>query len=381
MIVRKGIMALNEEAVSIRRKLHTIPEEGFEEFKTSDYIYKYLIDLGIENIERVATTGIVAFIPGQCDETIAFRADMDGLSVDEDNICEYKSIHKGMMHACGHDGHMTIMLLLAKYIVENKIVSKYNVLLIFQPAEEGPGGAKVIIEQGLLQKYAVRKIYGCHIMPTIDEGKIGCKPGPLMAQTGEFYITVRGTSAHAASPHKSVDAIMISANLINALNTIVSRNMDPIETTLFSIGTINGGTRVNVVAGEVKLSGTMRAFDEKTYYGMRKRLLDISKGVESAFNCTIDCNVIEMYPPVVNDQRLYQEFVEIVNDFDYEEVLPMMIAEDFSYYQREVPGLFFYLGSKNNQKDFIYDLHHSKFNFNEIILLNAVEIYAKIIEQ
>lgn len=380
--MQKNILKLKDEAKKVRRELHAIPEEGYQEYKTSDFIYNYLVKLGIKKIERVASTGIVALIPGECtEETIAFRADMDGLSVEEESRCEYHSIHKGMMHACGHDGHMTIVLLFAKYIQENKILPKCNVLLLFQPAEEGPGGAKVIVEQGVFEKYNVKQIYGCHIMPTIEEGKIGCKSGALMAQTSEFYVTIVGKSAHAASPHMSVDAIMIAANMINTLNTIVSRNMDPIETTLFSIGKIKGGTRQNVVAGEVEFSGTMRAFDEKTYLVMKQRLLEITRGYENIFNCTVECKVVEMYPPVVNDAKLYRQFREIIGDLPYEEVLPMMIAEDFSYYQRVIPGLFFYLGSQNKELEYIYGLHHSKFNFNEDILLNAVEVYGRIIEK
>ncbi len=380
--MQENVLNLIDEAKKIRRQLHTIPEEGYQEFKTSEFIYNYLTCLGISQIESVATTGIVALLPGDCAEnTIAIRADMDGLSVEEENSCEFKSIHEGMMHACGHDGHMTILLLLAKYIVESNIRPKNNVLLIFQPAEEGPGGAKTIIEQGVLKKYKVKKIFGCHIMPSIEEGVVGCKAGALMAKTAEFYITIKGKSAHAASPHKGVDAIMIAANLINSLNTIVSRNMDPIETTLFSIGTISGGSRLNVVAGEVQLNGTMRTFNEETYLVIKQRLDEITQGYERVFNCSIDCKVVEMYPPVVNDKNLYEEFKITLGKIPYEEVLPMMIAEDFSYYQREVPGLFFYLGSKNLEQDFVYDLHHSKFNFDERILLTAVEIYSRVIER
>ncbi|RBP63844.1 hippurate hydrolase [Alkalibaculum bacchi] len=379
--MRDSVINLKSEAIAVRRYLHTIPEEGFKEYKTSEYIYNYLSNLGIKTIEKVATTGIIAFFPGESkDETIAFRADMDGLSIDEENAWEYVSTHKGMMHGCGHDGHMTILLLMAKYMVENHIAPKKNVLLIFQPAEEGPGGAEVIVKEGILQKYKVKKIYGCHIMPTVEEGTIGCKSGPLMAQTAEFYINIKGKSGHAAVPHKSIDAIMISAQLINALNNIISRNIDPIETTLFSIGTINGGSRVNVVAGEVHLSGTMRAFDEETFNLIEKRLIEIVNGYEKAFDCSIECKVIRMYPPVINEPQMYQEFLSYLGDIPYKEVPPMMIAEDFSFYQREVPGVFFYLGSKNEEKDYVYGLHHSKFNFNERILLRAVELYARIIE-
>lgn len=379
--MRKEISELYEEAKTIRRKLHTIPEEGFKEFKTSEFLQDYLLNLGVQ-VERVATTGVVGFIKGESGlDTIAFRGDMDGLSVAEENRTDYTSNHPGMMHACGHDGHMTMLLLFAKFIVTKMLVPKKNILLIFQPAEEGPGGARQIIEEGILKKYNVKKIFACHIMPTIDEGKVGCKPGALMAQTGEFAINVKGKGSHAASPHKGTDAIIIGANLINSLQTIVSRSVDPIETALFSIGTIKGGSRVNVIAEELKFTGTMRAFDESTYLSMKDRLIEITKGYETAFACTIECEVIDMYPPVNNPLPLYEEFTSILEDVVYEEVVPKMIAEDFSYYQKEIPGLFFYLGSRNIEKDFIYDLHHSKFNFCEEILLTGVELYSRIVER
>ncbi|MFZ7120044.1 MAG: M20 metallopeptidase family protein [Eubacteriaceae bacterium] len=381
MIIRQTIRDLEEEIKHVRRELHTIPEEGFKEFKTSNYIYNYLVNIGVELVERVANTGIVALIQGKNTlDTIAYRADMDGLSIKEKNNITYSSVHVGMMHACGHDGHMTSLLVFAKYIIDNKIIPKNNILLIFQPAEEGPGGADIIIKEGILKKYSVKKIYGCHIMPSLEEGYIGCKPGPMMAQTGEFYIKVKGKSAHAAVPHKGVDAIIVTANLINSLQTIVSRNMDPMDTTLVSIGTISGGQRVNVIAEEVEISGTMRAFNESIYNKIKNRFKSITSGYEESFDCKIDCEVIDMYPPVINNNDLYEQFKNMTSQFKYKEILPMMIAEDFSYYQKEIPGLFFYIGSKNIIKDYVYELHHCKFNFDEKILLNVMEIYAKLAE-
>lgn len=379
-MLRKELLSFLEETKEIRRYLHQVPEEGFCEYKTSEYIFKYLKKLGINNIIQVTSTGLVAIIEGKhSDKTIAFRADMDGLSVTEKNTLEYSSTHEGMMHACGHDGHMTTLLVFAKYILDNNIIPDTNIMLVFQPAEEGPGGAKGIIETGIFQKYNVEKIYGFHIMPTIDEGIIGYKEGPLMAQTGEIYVTINGKSSHAAVPHRSVDAIVITANLISALQTIVSRNMDPIETTLLSIGTISGGSRVNVIADKVEISGTMRAFHEETYENMKKRLMEILRGYEKTYNCVIECEVRDMYPPVINEESIVKGFEEVTSGMERAKVQPMMISEDFSYYQKEMPGMFFYMGSRNEDKDFIYDLHDSKFNFNESILLKVVEIYLRLV--
>lgn len=379
-MIRNEIAELEELARKIRRELHQIPEEGYKEFKTSKYIQSYLHKLGINTI-KVAETGLVAIIEGKNKtESIAFRADMDGLALYEKNNVDFISRHDGYMHACGHDGHMTILLVFAMYIVENNIVPENNIVLVFQPAEEGPGGAKEIIKAGIMEKYNVKKIYGCHIMPSIEEGIIGINQGPQMAQTGEVYITVKGKGSHAAVPHKSVDAIMITANLINTIQTIVSRNIDPFETTLLSIGTISGGTRLNVVADEVKIAGTMRAFTEETYLYMKQRLSDIIKGFEKTFSCTIDFRVLDMYPPVVNDTALTKEFIDLTKGMNIIKAKPMMIAEDFSYYQKVVPGVFFYIGSKNEDKQMIWDLHDCKFNFDERILLNVVELYGRIAE-
>ncbi|MBF7097735.1 M20 metallopeptidase family protein [Alkalibacter mobilis] len=381
MKLRKEIVGLKEDSIKIRRTLHTFPEEGFKEFKTSNYIKDYLVSLGLV-AGTVAQTGVYSFIEGEnTHRCIAFRADMDGLSVCENTGVEFKSEHESMMHACGHDGHMTILLLLAKYLTQSNLKPKCNILLIFQPAEEGPGGAKQIVDEGLLTKYQVNEIYGTHLMPSVNEGVISVRSGAMMAQTGEVYIEIKGKSSHGAAPHQGTDAVVIAAGFIQALQTIVSRNVNPIKTSLISIGTISGGERLNVVAKSVKLAGTMRSYEEKVYEDMKSRVIEIAEGFQVAFNCDIKCDFIDMYPPVTNDVKLYDKFIELMDKDEYEEAEPLMIAEDFSFYQKTIPGLFFYLGSKNEIKNFTYGLHDSKFNFDEEILLNGVEIYARIIDR
>ncbi|NTW71958.1 MAG: N-acetyldiaminopimelate deacetylase [Eubacteriaceae bacterium] len=381
MIVRSALTSLLGEVIKVRRELHLIPEEGLKEFKTSEYIKEYLNKLGY-TAHGTAGTGVYIHIEGKDNGSCtAFRADMDGLSVKEENEVEFASRHENMMHACGHDGHMTILLLLAKYIKDNNILPDTNILLIFQPAEEGPGGAAAIVKEGILQKHNVSEIFGCHLMPDVSEGLIAVRPGEMMAQTGEFYIEINGKSSHAAVPHKGIDAIMIAANLVNTLQTIVSRNIDPIKTSLLSVGTINGGERVNVVAKTVNISGTMRSYEEKVYNEMKKRMLEIVEGFNISFNCDIKCSIIDMYPPVYNDEKLYKKFISVLDEDEYVTAKPMMIAEDFSYYQKAVPGVFFYLGSYNEEKDYKYSLHDCRFNFDEKILLNAVELYMRLINR
>jgi len=380
MRVRKEIQNNYEKIMKIRRDLHRIPEEGYEENKTSAYIQEQLKGWGYEP-QKVAKTGVVAFIEGQNKEkTIAFRADMDGLSVREKTGCDFVSLHPDFMHACGHDGHMSILLGLAGYLKEQNIKPYTNVLLIFQPAEEGPGGAQRIIEEGIFDRYPVDEIYGIHMMPQVEEGIFALRPGAMMAQTGEFTIRIRGKSAHGASPHEGIDSIVIAASVIQSLQTIVSRSINPIDTSLITVGTVQGGERVNVIAHETVLTGTMRAYRESVYEQLKKRMAQVLKGTETMHSCEITCEVVDMYPPVVNDEKLYQKTIALLGQEEYESAKPMMIAEDFSYYQRKVPGLFLYLGSYNEEKNYVYGLHDGRFNFDEKILLHGVELYMRLIE-
>lgn len=381
MNVRTKIADLAQRAQDIRRTLHAIPEEGFAEVKTQQKIIEILRSLDL-NPHITANTGVYCLIPGMnTQKTIAFRGDMDGLSVVEQTGMDFASSHPSMMHACGHDGHMTLLLLLATYLQGQQITPPCNVLLLFQPAEEGPGGAKIIVEERVLEEMNVSEIYGCHIMPDVEQGKIAVRSGPMMAQTGEIYFEITGKSAHGAAPHKGLDAIVAASHLVLALQSIVSRNVDPVKTSLITIGTIQGGERLNVIAGSVSLAGTMRSYEEGVYDTMKERIREVAKGVSLSSGCPIEVTFVDMYPPVVNPQGLTQRFVELLGDDEWEEAEPLMIAEDFSFYQKVVPGLFFYLGSKNEGKGFTYGLHDSRFNFDETILLNGVEVYARLLDR
>lgn len=380
MNIRTKIANMAQKAEDIRRTLHSIPEEGFAEVKTQRKIIEILESLGLDP-KITAKTGVYCLIPGMnTQKNIAFRGDMDGLSVEEQTGVDFASAHPAMMHACGHDGHMTLLLLLASYLQENQIIPPCNVLLLFQPAEEGPGGARVIVEEGILEDLQVSEIYGCHIMPDVEQGKIALRSGPMMAQTGEIYIKITGKSAHGAAPHKGLDAIVAASHLVLAFQSIVSRNVDPIKTALITIGTIQGGERLNVLAGSVDLAGTMRSYEEKVYESMKQRILEVAQGLSLSTGCPIEVNFVDMYPPVVNPAGLTQRFVDLFQDGEWQEAEPLMIAEDFSFYQKSVPGLFFYLGSRNEEKGFTYGLHDSRFNFDEAILLNGVEVYARLLD-
>ncbi|MGV8145946.1 MAG: M20 metallopeptidase family protein [Alkaliphilus sp.] len=382
MKILKIVSTYEEELRKIRRDLHQIPELAFEEYKTAEYIENYLADLGIDYENEVAKTGIVAFIGGKSNKnTIAFRADMDALSIVEKNDVDFKSTNEGKMHACGHDGHMAILLGLAKYLVENRDKYNVSVLLIFQPAEEGPGGALPLINEGVLEKYNVREIYGLHILPDIEEGKIGIREGEIMAQTGEFDIEIKGKSAHAAQPHKSVDSIVVMSELILGFQSIVSRNIDPIEASVLTVGKVVAGDRRNIIASTAVLEGTLRSFKTSIYNKIKDRMRDYIEGLELIHSCSIKLIFRDMYPPVTNDKQLTKNLIGYLSEEEIHIIDPLMLAEDFSYYQKKVPGVFFFLGARNIKEKFIYPLHNDRFNFDDKILVDGLNVYARILKE
>lgn len=370
---------VNKEMIKVRKYLHQIPEIGFKEFKTSSFIKSKLKEFGYE-VEITAKTGIIAFIKGKTTgEAIAFRADMDGLMINEDSEIDFSSEHPGRMHACGHDGHMAVLLGLAMFLSRLNNINK-DILLIFQPAEEGPGGANIIVNEGILDKYNVKYIFGLHIFPEIKEGKIGIASGPIMAQSGEFDIFINSKNSHGAMPHLGIDGIYISSLLIQSYQSIISRNIDPNETAVLTIGKISGGSARNIIAGKIKLEGTIRAFNLDIYNKIKSRIHEINKGIELMYHINIDTQIRDFYPPVINDKYLYNIVKKSLSSKEVIEMEPLMISEDFSYYQEKIAGFFFLLGSKNEIKGYDYPLHSSKFNFDEKILLTGLKTYIKILK-
>lgn len=351
-----------------RSILHQIPEIGRKEFKTAKYIRDFLDKLDVE-YKTYLETATVGIIKGKNpSKTIAFRSDIDGLTTDHD-----------VKHLCGHDGHMSILLGLIHYLVDNKETLNDNIVFIFQPAEEGPGGAEALVDLGVLKEYSVDEIYGLHIYPEIPEGKVGIRSGYFLAQSGEFDIRITAKSAHGAMPQDGIDAIVVASNLINSLQTIVSRNISPIDNVVITVGKMEAGTIRNIVAENANLEGTMRTFNPDTYNKMTERMRQICRGYESVYDCKVELVIRDSYIAVKNHKGLYDEFVKIIGS-DIIELDPLMIAEDFSYYQREVPGLFFMLGSRNEEKGFVNGLHNINFNFDDKILLNALDIYLKLLK-
>lgn len=360
---------ITDQIYNHRRSLHDIGELGRKEYKTSKYIRDFLENIGVE-YKTYIETATVGIIKGKNPKrTIAFRSDIDALSTPN-----------GVEHLCGHDGHMSILLGLVQYINSNKEILNDNIVFIFQPAEEGPGGSEALIEAGIFKEYNIDEIYGLHIYPEIPEGYVGIREGYFMAQSGEFDIEIKSKSAHGAMPQNGVDAIVVASNIINSLQTIVSRNISPIDNAVVTVGRMTAGSIRNIVAEDALLQGMIRTFNPKTYNRMKNRMKEICKGYESVYNCKIYVNIRDSYPAVNNHKGLYSEFIEILDQDKIVYLDPLMISEDFSYYQMEVPGLFFMLGSRNEEKGFVDGLHNINFNFDEKILSNALDIYLKILK-
>ncbi|MCK5763897.1 MAG: amidohydrolase [Clostridiales bacterium] len=377
-IIQKRLINIQDDIIKYRRELHKIPEKGFEEYKTQEYIMNFLENMNVE-YEKVAKTGIIAIIKG-IDQTkaVAYRTDIDGLGVTEENTIEYVSIHNGMMHACGHDGHMAITLGTIKYLMENNVVLKENLVFIFQPAEEGPGGAEKIIAEGIFEKYNIREIFGYHVFPEVKENFFSAESGPIMARTGEFDIEIYSKSAHGAMPHKGVDAALLASELLVKFQSIISRSIDPMEPAVLTVGRMEAGERRNVIAGYARLEGTIRAFNEEVYKQIKETMNNYAKHLE---NKSVELNIIfrDMYPEVNNSTELVKSFENAVGKERISNLKPQMIAEQFSYRQKVVPGIFVFLGINSVEKGFESPLHSSTFNFDEKMLLNGIEAYLRFL--
>lgn len=370
-----------EELRQMRRDLHKIPELGLKEYKTSAYIREKLEGFGITELETWLETGVVAVIRGKGKgQAVAFRADMDALPVTEQTGCDFTSEHVGCMHACGHDGHVTVLLGFAKYLQEHKDELENDVVLIFQPAEEGPGGAQLLVDAGLFEKHPVCCIIGCHIFPQVPQGKVACRKGAMMARNGEVDVHIYGESAHGAQPQLGHDAVLAAGAVITGLHTILSRNVSPLDSGVLTFGAIHGGEACNIIAKEVKLEGTMRAFSDEAYETMTKRVQEVASGIAAGYGCKGEAVFRHMYRVVDNDPKLVELLQEVAGDA-YEETPPYMLAEDFSLYLQKVPGMFFFLGSGNEEKGYIHSLHSAQFQFDEEILALGVETYAKLLKK
>tara|TARA_Y100001968_G_scaffold287990_1_gene289893 strand:- start:268 stop:1305 length:1038 start_codon:yes stop_codon:yes gene_type:complete len=339
--------------------------------------------MGINDISKMAKTGLIANIHGNNDgKTIALRADMDALPIQETSNLPYKSVNDSVMHACGHDGHMAMLLGAAKAIYNRKEELNGNVRLVFQPAEEGLAGATHMIKEGALN--GVDEIYGIHLWNYQRVGEIGVKPGPIMAAADIFEIKIMGKGGHGATPHGTVDAVLVASHLISSLQTIVSRNTNPIESTVVTVGMINGGYNFNIIADEVILKGTTRAYTKENRNLIKKRMNEIISGLETMYKAKIILNYKDGYPPTINDSECANNVLSVAKkivgkgaDMPY----LSMGGEDFSYYLEKIPGCFFFIGScPINEKPLSTPHHCSHFNIDEKALLIGSSSFVTLIE-
>jgi len=380
--IKKEIQEISEHIYSYRRDFHQYPELSFQEYRTAKTISKHLESFGIEHRKGVGKTGVVGEIVFGDGPTIALRADMDALPIQEVGDLKYKSKNEGVMHACGHDGHMAILLGAANALSKNKKLKKGKVRFIFQPAEEGAGGARYMIKDGCLDQ--VDEIYGLHLWNYQPVGEIGVKNGPIMAAADMFDIIIKGKGGHGATPQGTVDAIVVASNLITMLQTIVSRNTNPLDNTVLTIGEINGGQNFNVIADEVRLTGTTRAYTENNRNMIKKRMQNIIDGVSKSFGAEIVLKYKEGYPPTVNHEdptKLVLEASSMVVGKGAGYPYLSMGGEDFSYYLQKVPGCFFFVGSAPDKNNILSTPHHcSHFDIDERSLLIGASVYVNLID-
>nr|WP_199533010.1 amidohydrolase [Psychrilyobacter piezotolerans] len=361
-----------------RRNLHEIPELGYMEKKTQTYLLQEIKKMGYEP-EIICGTGIYVYLDGNSKETYGFRTDMDALTILEETGVSYESKHTGLMHACGHDGHMATLLGFMDYLRGKKL--KKNILIIFQPAEEGPGGAKDIVTSGILEKYNVVGIFGLHLFPKLEEGIIGCRAGGFMAKAAEINIVIRGKSGHGGQPHLGVDSIQAAGKMLEGFNLITSKFIAPFDPSIIAIGKIEGGTIRNIIPEVTRMEGTIRAFSTETFNFIVNKIRDIARGMELSYGVEIEIDLAEGYPPVINDREYYDVLEDVVRGEEklkFQEIDPEMLAEDFGFYQEVSRGLFFFVGTKNEDLGYVESLHNSKFNFDEKVLENGLRVYRGI---
>lgn len=385
--VREEIRSLQIELVNWRRQIHQKPELGFQEQITAAFIHQQLTDWGIPHQTGVAKTGLVAVVEGrQPGPVLAIRADMDALPIQELNEVPYRSQHDGKMHACGHDGHVAIALGAAYYLNQHREAFAGTVKFIFQPAEEGPGGAKPMIEAGVLSNPEVDAVIGLHLWNNLPLGQIGVRTGPLMAATEFFHCKIQGRGGHGAIPHQTVDSIVVGAQVVNAIQTIVSRNINPLESAVVTLGEFKAGSAVNVIADSAYLSGTVRYFNPTYYDLIPQRLEQIIAGVCQSHGASYDLDYRRLYPPVVNDADI-ADLVRSVALSVVETpvgVVPdcrTMGGEDMSFFLEEKPGCYFFLGAANAARDLAYPHHHPRFDFDETALGIGVEMFVRCVEK
>ncbi|TCO76887.1 M20 family metallopeptidase [Marinisporobacter balticus] len=365
--------------VDLRREFHMYPEPSMKEFRTSNRVIEELEKMGIE-CKKVAETGVVGIIRGEMSgKTVALRADMDALELTEATTKDYKSKVDGMMHACGHDGHTSSLLTAAQILNDMKDELRGNVKLIFQPGEEIAMGARKMIEEGVME--TVDGILGIHLWNDMDVGKISVEAGPRMASAGIFKINIRGKGGHGSMPNQGVDAVVVGSAMVMNIQSIVSREISPLHPAVISVGIFHSGTRFNVIAGEAYLEGTTRCFDTEVNNSFEERIKRVAENTAKSYRAEVDFSYKQVVIPTINDPNMSfiaQRSVEKICGKDaigiYEKTTG---GEDFPYYTQKAPGVFAFVGTKNEDKLENYPHHHPKFDIDEDALEVAAALYAQ----
>ncbi len=368
-----------QEMVEVRRDLHAHPETAFQEVRTSGFVAGRLRALGLDVHTGVGRTGVLATVKGAASgRTVLLRAEMDALPIQEENQVPYRSQHDGAMHACGHDCHTSILLGVAKQLVRDAASLRGAVKLCFQPAEETGGGAEAMIHGGALEAPRPDAAFGLHVWQDLDLGKVGVTPGPFMAAVDEFTVTVSGKGAHAAMPHLGVDPVVCLSHMVTALQSIASREANPFKEVVVSVTQIKAGTAFNIIPENAWMNGTVRVFDEALWEELPVRFERVVRGVAEAFGCTVELRYERHNRPTVNEPRMsaivHAAAAEVVGEDHVVTDIRTMGGEDFSAFLHKVPGCFFAVGSRNQERGLVYGHHHPRFDVDERCLEIGAEI-------
>lgn len=383
----ESAVALRDEIVMIRRDLHRHPETAFEEVRTARLVAEQLSEMGMEVQTGVGKTGVIGILEGVSDgPTVLVRADMDALPMDEETGAEYASTVPGKMHACGHDGHVSMALGAARILSEQRDRLHGRVKFVFQPAEEVGSGAKTMVKDGALREPAPDVVFGLHLWNTLPVGEIGLTPGPIMAGASDFVVSLTGKGGHAALPEESIDPVVCAAQIVMALQTIVSRNVSPQDTAVVSVTQVHAGTANNIIPQTAKLTGTFRTFTLETREQVESRMRAIISNIAAAMQCEVDINIQHHTDPVINDEKVVARLKELYGQLDGLSLKLVedrtMGAEDVGEFMRDAPGAFIFVGSKNDERELNYGHHHPRFDFDEdalpigtALLVTAVSDY------
>ncbi len=376
----KEAQALFSWSQALRRDFHRHPELGFQEKRTAQKVAETLQTLGLEVHTGIAETGVVAVMEtGRPGPRLLLRADMDALPIQEANEVPYASQREGVMHACGHDGHMAILLTVARMFAQHRDALSGTVIFLFQPAEEGLGGAERMIEEGVLERFPADMALALHLWNGKPVGWVGLAEGPVMAAADEVILRLKGRGGHGAMPHLARDPVTLAGHLIVALQSLVAREVNPLDPAVLSIGQMQGGTAFNIIPEEVLLRGTMRTFEEKTRVYLKRRVQEVVEGLARTFQCRAEVTWVESTPAVVNHPEVTHRVREAIRQIWPEAtILPerTMGSEDMALFLQRVPGCYFFVGSANPEKGLDAPHHHPRFDFDEQVLVYGAALMA-----